>query len=87
MNRNDEGLILGRAMIEGEFARLIVRKIAGDHFSDRRNRKIFHAMCRLTARGEPVDQVTVCEELERVGDLEDVTAYLVAHLAGAYVGA
>ena len=42
------------------------------HFWIEHHCRVFEACNRLTERGCPVDSITVCDELERVGHLEEM---------------
>tara|TARA_R100000306_G_C4380997_1_gene144349 strand:+ start:7883 stop:9157 length:1275 start_codon:yes stop_codon:yes gene_type:complete len=53
-----------------------------DMFYRSNHKKIFHSACLLRDRGDPIDQVTIAEELIRVGDLEKVGHHNIASLAG-----
>src|SRR5947209_3034583 len=76
-----EQAVLGCMMIDGSRSIEIVRDILGpeDFYRDA-HRRIFEAIVHLDDTNEPADILTVANELERVGSLDQAggRAYLLA---------
>ncbi len=71
-NLEAEKCVLGAVLINNEAFNQAAEVIdAGDFFRDA-HRRIFEKMVGLTDRSEPVDLVTLKDELARSGDLDDV---------------
>src|SRR5690554_2270968 len=79
-----EQSVLGSMIIEKEAIFTAMELLREDDFYRTAHRKIFEAIMALSERGEPVDLVTLADELQRRHALEEAggTAYLSA-LAGA----
>jgi replicative DNA helicase len=84
-NLDAERAVLGAALLEGRetLPRLIEILRPSDFYTDA-HRIIYEAMLRLFDRGDPVDLITLTEELRRAGTLEAVggppaLALLVEH--------
>ena len=78
-----ERAVLGAMLIDNMAINRVV-EVLGDEtaFYHTPHRKIYAAIQKLSERGEPVDQVTLTEELVRRGQLDDVGgAILIAELA------
>jgi replicative DNA helicase len=81
-NLEAETSVLGAILLSEQAldAVLIDVRLSPDDFYRERHRLIFRAMIRLRekAEPEPVDALTVCEELKRAGELEEAggTAYV-----------
>lgn len=76
----EEGL-LGSILIDPDALALIIDRLTPDDFYRNTHRVIYEAMLRLEARHCPSDFITVCEELERDGKLDDVGgASRITHL-------
>lgn len=78
-----ERAVLGAMLIDNMAINRVV-EVLGDEtaFYHTPHRKIYAAIQKLSERGEPVDQVTLTEELVRRGQLDDVGgAVLIAELA------
>ncbi|MFW5973697.1 MAG: replicative DNA helicase, partial [Bacteroidota bacterium] len=73
-----EQSVLGAMLIEREAIPRAIELLAADAFYDSRHRKIFASILALFERGNPVDLITVSEELRRRSELEDAggTYYL-----------
>lgn len=67
-----EQAVLGAMLIEQEAIPRAIELLAEDSFYSGKHRKIFSAILNLFERNNPVDLITVSEELKRRGDLEDV---------------
>src|SRR5512138_1417619 len=74
-----EEQILGAMLLEKEAIARVFEVLDYTAFHADRNRKIFQAIARLFEKGEPVDSITLGEELRRSGDLDAAggEAYLV----------
>ncbi len=78
-----ERAVLGAMLIDNMSINRVV-EVLGDEtaFYHTPHRKVYAAIQKLSERGEPVDQVTLTEELVRRGQLDDVGgAILIAELA------
>ncbi len=87
-NEDAERAILGAIMLERDALGLAVEKIAAADFYRKEHRLIFAAMQALYEHDQAIDAVTVAEELERRGQLEETggrqyLAYLLATVATA----
>ena len=71
-NLEAEQSVLGSVLLDNETYAAIEGIVRGDHFYKESHRKIFRAMERLFARHEPMDLVTLTEELRQTGELEGV---------------
>ena len=79
-----EQSVLGSMIIEKEAIFVVAELLQEDDFYRTAHQKIFGAIIALSEKGEPVDLVTLADELQRRHTLEEAggTAYLSA-LAGA----
>ncbi len=77
-NLDAEIATLGSMMIDGTAIERVSEFLAPDDFYREAHRTIYDALIALSSRSEPVDLVTVSEELQRRGKLEEVggIAYL-----------
>jgi replicative DNA helicase len=64
-----EKSVLGAMLIEKEAASKVVELLDGSSFYSPQHEKIFQAMVSLYSKDEPLDAVTVVEELRRRGEL------------------
>ena len=64
--------MLGSILLDNEVYATIEGVISSDHFYKEGHRKIYRAMEKLSVRNEPVDLVTLTEELRQSGELEGV---------------
>lgn len=71
-NLEAERAVLGAALLETESLPRAVEVLAPEHFYHSSHRKMFSAMISLFERGEPVDAITLAEELRRRDQLEEV---------------
>lgn len=78
-NLEAEQSVLGSILLDNEVYGNLEGMLSAEQFYKEAHRKIFRAMERLHRRGEPMDLVTLTEELRQTGDLEGVgsVAYLV----------
>lgn len=68
--RKLEEAVLGALMIEKEAFGLIDGVISENDFYDSIHQTIFRAMSNLSSKRNPIDMLTVVEELRRMGELE-----------------
>ena len=65
-----ERAILGALLLDPERLSVAHDIVNETDFYHSTHRMIFHAMCRLADRNEPIDQVTLADELNREGRLQ-----------------
>jgi replicative DNA helicase len=77
-NREAEEAVVGSVIIYADIFPSLADVLKPADFYIRRHGWIWEAFSRLTARGEPIDYRTACDELARMGQLEEVggAAYL-----------
>lgn len=77
-NVEAEEAVLGSLLIDPEALFRVTPFLKGDDFYIQKNNWIYDAILALHERREPVDFVTLCDELERQGQLEEIggTAYI-----------
>lgn len=66
-----EKAVLGAVMIEQDAYSLISETLKPESFYDHRHQLIFNAVRQLSIEQKPVDELTVIEQLQRTGELED----------------
>ena len=71
-NLDAEKSVLGSVLLDNDVFASLEGTIQSEHFYKEGHRKIFRAMDRLYRRGEPMDLVTLTEELRQTGELEGV---------------
>ncbi len=71
-NLEAEMSVLGAIMLDNEVYAGLEGVLTPEHFYKEAHRKIFRAMERLHRHGDPVDLVTLTEELRSSGELESV---------------
>ncbi len=78
-NLEAEQSVLGSILLDNAVFSYIEGKLVAKHFYKEAHRKIFRAIEHLFQHNEPVDLVTLTEELRQSGDLESVgsVAYLI----------
>ena len=76
-NLRAEESVLGAMLLSREAIAEVVETLDPDHFYKPAHGLIFRAMIGLFERSEPVDLITLTEELRRRGDLERVGGELV----------
>jgi replicative DNA helicase len=64
--------VLGAVLIEPEAIPRAIELLTEDSFYNGKHRRIFGAILGLFERNNPVDLITVTEELKRRGELEDI---------------
>jgi replicative DNA helicase len=69
-NIDAERFVLGSILLDGEQYPLIAGALTAEDFSLEKHRRIFARMGDLHGRGEPIDGVTVYNELERQKEAE-----------------
>ncbi|HET6566382.1 MAG TPA: replicative DNA helicase [Rhodothermales bacterium] len=76
-----EQSVLGAMLIEREAIPRAIEILREDSFYNAKHQKVFGAMLSLFERGNPVDLITLTEELKRRGELDDVGgAYYLTEL-------
>ncbi|MFM2152775.1 MAG: replicative helicase [Pseudomonadota bacterium] len=75
-----ERSILGGILLTNEAFYDVLETVKTDDFYREPHRKVFAAMQELSQRNEPIDVITLADELRRGGDLESVGG--VAYLSG-----
>lgn len=83
-----ERVVLGALMIDKDAFTVISEMVRPETFYEPRNQKIFHAIQTLNMAEQPVDIMTVTEQLRKEGTLEEVggPAYIVelsSHVASS----
>lgn len=78
-NLDAESSVLGSILLDNEAYHSLDGRLSADMFYKEANRKIFAVMEHLIQKGNPVDSVTMVEELRTRGQLDEVggVAYLV----------
>ena len=71
-NLEAEQSVLGSVLLDNEAYGIVEGTIRANHFYKEGHRKIFRAMEKLAQRDEPIDLVTLTEELRQTGELENV---------------
>ncbi len=71
-NLEAEQSVLGSILLDNEAYAGLEGMLTAEHFYKEGHRKVFRAIERLHRRGEPMDLVTLTEELRQTGDLETV---------------
>jgi replicative DNA helicase len=83
-NTEAEDAVLGSLLIDPEALFRVSPFLTPDDFYIQKNGWIYETILRLHERREPIDFVTVCDELERQGRLEEIGgAARVTHLINA----
>lgn len=83
-NIDSEEALIGSLMLDGQTVmRNVINLLKPDYFYSERNKSVFQACLNLYERREPVQQITVGEELSRINQLEKIggSAYL-SHCLG-----
>ena len=85
-NLEMETAVLGALMNEQDAFGEVAELLKPECFYDRRNQLVYDAIRDLAAKQQPVDVITVVEQLERKGKLEDVGGMsYVAQLSDAVI--
>ncbi|AEH50471.1 replicative DNA helicase [Pseudothermotoga thermarum] len=83
-NLEAEEAVIGSILIDPSVVNDVMEILRSDDFSSQKHRAIFTAMERLYERGEPIDVLTVCEELKKTGRMKLVGSEIdVARIAEA----
>src|SRR5690606_29015577 len=84
--RELEDAILGAMMLENRCIDTVIELLPPDAFYVEANKRIFNAIVSLTHNGQPVDILTVSEQLKKTGDIDIVGgSYYVTKLTNAVV--
>ncbi len=83
-NLDAEKSVLGSILLDNEVYTGLEGTLTAEHFYKEGHRKVWRAIERLFRRSEPMDLVTLTEELRQTGDLEAVGS--VAYLIGLAEG-
>jgi replicative DNA helicase len=75
-----EQSVLGALLIEREAIPKAIEVLQADAFYETRHQRIYAAVQGLFERGNPVDLVTLTEELKRRGDYEGIGGYYLSEL-------
>ncbi|MDX1530463.1 MAG: replicative DNA helicase, partial [Rhodothermales bacterium] len=75
-----EQSVLGACLIEREAIPKAIEILPAEAFYDGRHQRIYAAILGLFERGNPVDLVTLTEELKRRGDFEHIGGYYLSEL-------
>ncbi len=73
-----EKSVLGAVLVDASSINLVVEFLRAEHFYSRENQTIYGAMVALFEKQQPIDIVTLQNELKQMGKLKDVggTSYL-----------
>ncbi|MGL4611099.1 MAG: replicative DNA helicase [Trueperaceae bacterium] len=71
-NLEAEQSVLGSILLDNEVFAAIEGTLVAEQFYKESHRKIFRIFEKLARRGEPIDLVTVTEELRQTGELESI---------------
>lgn len=69
-----ERVVLGALMIDTDAFSVVSEQLQPETFYEPRHQKIYRAIQTLNLKEQPVDMITVCEELKREGTFEEVGA-------------
>ncbi len=75
-----EQSVLGAMLIEREAIPKAIEILPAEAFYDARHHRIYQAMLGLFERGNPVDLITLTEELKRRGEFEGIGGYYLSEL-------
>jgi replicative DNA helicase len=73
-NLDAEKSVLGSVLLDNEVYPVLEGTLVAEHFYKEGHRKVWRAFERLFRRGEPMDLVTLAEDLRQSGDLEPSAA-------------
>jgi replicative DNA helicase len=71
-NLEAEQAVLGAILMDPQALTLVAERLRPDDFYRQGHQRLFQAMLNVAERGEPVDLVTVTEELQKTKQLEEV---------------
>ena len=84
-NKELEMNVLGGMIIDNSLIDSIVTILKPKHFYVNAHGIIYHAICDLRDRNEPVDLITMTEELKSSGELDTIGGpYILAEISTAY---
>src|SRR5205814_6217271 len=86
-NLDAEESVLGAMMLSPGAIGAVSEALSATDFYRESHAKIYRAALSLYGRGEPVDAITLVDELERLGQLEDVGGRVRIHELAALVPA
>lgn len=75
-----EQSVLGAMLIEREAIPKAIEILPSEAFYDARHQRIYGAILSLFERGNPVDLITLTEELKRRGEFENIGGYYLSEL-------
>jgi len=75
-----EQSVLGAMLIEREAILKAIEILPAEAFYDARHQRVYQAMLGLFERGNPVDLITLTEELKRRGEFENIGGYYLSEL-------
>ncbi len=79
-----EKVVLGALMIEGDAYSLVSEILRPETFYEHRNQLIYKAISTLAMRQEPIDILTVTEQLKKTNELEEVGGpFYISQLSGS----
>ncbi|BBL78279.1 replicative DNA helicase [Rubrobacter xylanophilus] len=67
-----ERAVIGAMLVSEAAVAAVAERLTPEDFYSETHRVIYAAMMRLYARGEPIDQLTLANELQKVGDFDKV---------------
>ncbi|QYJ17054.1 Replicative DNA helicase [Rubrobacter xylanophilus DSM 9941] len=67
-----ERAVIGAMLVSEAAVAVVAERLAPEDFYSEIHRVIYAAMMRLYSRGEPIDQLTLANELQKVGDFDRV---------------
>lgn len=81
-----ETAVLGAIMIEKSTYDEVSEMLVPESFYSPSNETVYRAMVNLVKQNKPIDELTVCEELQRMGELEKIGGpFFVTKLTNAVV--
>ena len=86
-NLDAEESVLGAMMLSPGAIGAVSEALSASDFYRGKHAKIYQAAIDLYARGDPVDAITLVDELERRGELEEVGGKVRIHELAALVSA
>ena len=78
-----EVAVIGALMVEQEAWGQVAELLKPESFYDKRHQLIYQAIQTLNVEQRPVDIMTVCDELEHTGNLEDAGGELLLRFSQA----
>lgn len=82
-----EQSVLGAMLIEREAIPKVIEILSDDAFYDNRHQKVFQAVQRLFGKNNPVDLVTLTEELKKEDHYEEIGGYYLTELTTSVASA